>query len=635
MTIDMANTSSLFPDEPHAGNSPAKRPVIRVLDDHVANQIAAGEVIERPAAVVKELLENSIDAGATRIEIEFRNGGKSYIRIQDNGCGMYPDEAQLALKRHATSKLRSASDLATITTMGFRGEALPSIASVSRFVMKTRPAEAISGCEILISQGKPVHCKECGMPPGTRIEVANLFQSVPARRKFLRSDRTESAHIQYLCRIYAVAHPEVSFSVIEDGRLILRSPLCTDLRDRIAEICSADLADELLTLQPFERPPLFLEGMISPPGQGRSTRQEMITVVNGRPVDSRSLKNALTEAYHARIPKGRYPAAFLFLRLPADALDVNVHPTKREIRFRDDNAIRSLVIDAVLAQLTPSSPTAAGQPSPIPTARHMPPTIGGHGPSPSLSPVTTPSPQPRPSPLPPTHFFPPENALSREAGELPEHSQTVPTPAHSSAQPPAPPSADTPRDQTDSWSFRCRLANSLILFECDRGMILFNWRAAQERILYEEILADFDAAKPRSQTLLIPVPLEFDPLSAAALEENIDILTRQGFTIEIFGRNFYRIEAVPEWIDPNNVEPFIRDAVSFIRENTLRKSIVREEFARMAAGRAVRNIQPPADETSIAFLRRKLNNCREPLICPNGKPIAVELTWTDVQRRFQ
>lgn len=623
----MAETPTPSANQPGAKAANAKRPVIRVLDDHVANQIAAGEVIERPAAVVKELLENSLDAGATRIEIEYRNGGKSYIRVQDDGCGMFPDEALLAFERHATSKLRDARDLATILTMGFRGEALPSIASISRFSMRTRPAEAVSGCEILFSHGKLLHRKECGMPPGTRIEVANLFQSVPARRKFLRTDRTEAAHIQHLCRLYAVAHPEVAFSLIEDGRLLLRSPLCTNLRDRIAEIWNAALANELLTLDRFDRPPLSLEGMIAPPGSGRSTRQDMITVVNGRPVDSRALKNALTEAYHARIPKGRYPAAFLFLDLPPEAVDVNVHPTKREIRFRDEGMIRGLVIDAVLARLTPSNTAPPPSPAPIPLAHHTPPPAAATPAPPPPQPKAAPSPRPRPTPLPPAHFTDPQAAPADDA-HTPRPS---PTPAPTAAAP-QPPPAGQPKTG-DSWAFRCRLANNLILFESERGLILFNWRAARERVLYEEILTDFEVAKPRSQGLLIPLPIEFDPLSAAALEENITLLTQQGFAIEPFGRNFYRIEAVPEWLNHTNAEPFIRDAVSFIRENTLRKSVVKEEFARMAASRTIRHATPP-DETTITFLRNQLNNCKEPLICPNGKPISSELTWAEIQRRF-
>ncbi len=615
-----------------AGRNSTTRPIIRVLADHVANQIAAGEVIERPAAVVKELLENSIDAGATRVEIEYRNGGKAYIRVQDDGCGMFPDEALLAFERHATSKLRDAKDLSSILTMGFRGEALPSIASVSRFTMKTRPADALSGCEILFSQGKLLHRKDCGMPPGTRIEISNLFQSVPARRKFLRTDRTESAHIQHLCRLYAVAHPEVAFSLIEDGRLLLRSPLCTDLRDRIAEIWNRSLAAELLPLETVEDGPLRLDGMIAPPGTGRPTRQDMITVVNGRPVDSRALKNALTEAYYARIPKGRYPAAFIFLDLPAEAIDVNIHPTKREIRFRDEAMVRRFVINAILERLTRNDQHQRAEPhSSIPVARTTPPAPENSPPPPAATlpkPARAPVvPTPRPSPLPPGFVAKPTPTRSLEPHPVEPEATPAPTNKPAETLPePAKPAAD-------SWTFRCRLANNLALFESASGLILFNWRAAHERVLFEGILHDLETKSPRSQGLLIPLPIEFDPLSAAAMEEHMHLLTDQGFGIAPFGRNFYRIEAVPEWLKPDQTESFIRDAVSFIRENTLRRSDIGEGFARMAAARAARRTAP-ADEEGIRLLRQQLTRCKEPLICPKGNPISSEITWTEIQRRF-
>lgn len=261
---------------------------VRILPDRVANQIAAGEVVERPAAVVKELVENALDAGATRIEVEFRHGGRSLMRIEDNGSGMSRDDALLALERHATSKIAEATDLDSLHTFGFRGEAVPSIASVSRFEMRTRPAAAETGTEILVNGGKFVHVRDCGMPPGTRITVANLFHPVPARRKFLKSDSTEAAHIIQCVRFYALAHPEVAFTLIEDGRTIFQSPPCRSLLERVAAIFGRQTAEALLPVEAAGEG-MRLTGLIGKPGASRGSRHEMITFVNRRPVDTKTL----------------------------------------------------------------------------------------------------------------------------------------------------------------------------------------------------------------------------------------------------------------------------------------------------------------------------------------------------------
>jgi DNA mismatch repair protein MutL len=323
---------------------------IRILPDRVANQIAAGEVIERPAAVVKELVENGLDAGATRIEVEFRAGGRTYIRVEDNGSGMDRDDALLALERHATSKIAEAADLDRLATFGFRGEALPSIASVSRFELQTRTAGDEAGTEIVVNGGKFVHVRDCGRPVGTRVVVSQLFNSVPARRKFLKSDATESAHIIHCVRLYALACPQAAFTLIEDGRVIFRSPECATTADRVAEIFGRQIAESLLAVE-LKEPGISLHGLVGRPGVGRATRHEMINFVNQRPVDSRTLSYALIESYHDSIPKGRYPLAFLFLDLDPAAIDVNVHPAKREVRFRNEAQVRALVIRAVLARL--------------------------------------------------------------------------------------------------------------------------------------------------------------------------------------------------------------------------------------------------------------------------------------------
>src|SRR3954465_5069517 len=334
-------------------------PKVRLLPFRVANQIAAGEVIERPAAVVKEVVENALDAGATRIEVEFRHGGRALMRVEDNGCGMSRDDALLALERHATSKILEAGDLDRLKSYGFRGEALPSIASVSRFELQTREAEADVGTEILVNGGKFVHVRDCGRRVGTRIEVTHLFNSVPARRKFLKTDQTEAAHIVHCVRLYALACPRTAFTLIEDGRVIFRSPECRTLDERIAEIFGRQIAEALVPIECTE-PSLRLSGLIGRPGVGRATRHEMIVFVNARPVDSRTLNYALIESYNESLPKGRYPLAFVFFECDPASVDVNVHPAKREIRFRSEPQVRSFVIRSVLQRLRELSGGAGG-----------------------------------------------------------------------------------------------------------------------------------------------------------------------------------------------------------------------------------------------------------------------------------
>ena len=320
---------------------------IRILADRVANQIAAGEVVERPASVVKELLENSLDANAKKIEVEFRDGGKSYIRVEDDGQGMNQDQALLSLERHATSKIREAKDLNQVTTFGFRGEALPSIASVSRFTMRTRTKNCEEGSELFINGGKLVHVKDCGMPAGTRIEVSHLFNSVPGRRKFLKTVVTESSHLMHLSKLYALAHPEINFSLLEGGRVIFKSPACDNLADRVMEIFGKGFAESLAPVE-FQNEKMKLRGLAGIPGQSRSTRKEMIFFVNHRPVESKTLSYATIEAFHTFVPKGRFPPAILFLELDPSLVDVNVHPSKKEIRFREEFKVRNFLLSGLL-----------------------------------------------------------------------------------------------------------------------------------------------------------------------------------------------------------------------------------------------------------------------------------------------
>ncbi|MBQ6534555.1 MAG: DNA mismatch repair endonuclease MutL, partial [Opitutales bacterium] len=326
-------------------------PEIRILPDDVANRIAAGEVVERPAAVAKELIENSIDAGATRIEVEFKRGGKSFVKVSDDGCGMTRQQALTSLEPHATSKIRAPEDLFAISSYGFRGEAIPSIASVSKFRLRTRPESMAFGTEIDVYAGAVNSVRDCGMAAGTEISVENLFCSVPARRKFLKSDNVEASHIIRLCKLYALALPDISFTLVENSRVVFRSESGMDIVGRVGRIFGSDIAEKLFELPEISSRGISVGGAILKAGESFPTGRNICVFINGRPVDCRAAASAVKEAYSPYIPKGRFAAAFLFITLPPETVDVNVHPAKREVRLKNEFEVRDFLFDALSAAL--------------------------------------------------------------------------------------------------------------------------------------------------------------------------------------------------------------------------------------------------------------------------------------------
>src|SRR6266853_2470990 len=320
---------------------------IRLLPDTVASQVAAGEVVERPASVVKELIENGIDAGARKIEIAIRRGGMSLVRVIDDGCGMDPDDALLSLERHATSKIRSTADLQAVGTLGFRGEALPSIASVSRFRLTTREPNAIAGTEIIVNGGKIDIVRDGGEAPGTQVEVRSLFYNLPARRKFLRSENTESRNIEHQIHLQAIGHPEIGFSLMRDDRILFQLPATATLGDRIRDLYGVELLQRLVEVNGAPSPKIGISGFIGQAGLGRQTRSQQLVFVNGRAIESSLITGAVREGYHTALMKGQYPVMFLFVELDPSAVDVNVHPAKREVRFRDPKGVREAVVRCI------------------------------------------------------------------------------------------------------------------------------------------------------------------------------------------------------------------------------------------------------------------------------------------------
>jgi DNA mismatch repair protein MutL len=578
---------------------------IRVLSDRVANQIAAGEVIERPAAVVKELVENALDAGATRVAVEFSHGGRARIRVEDNGSGMGPADARLALQRHATSKLAEAGDLDRLHTFGFRGEALPSIASVARFTLRTREAEADVGTEIVVHGGRPIHERACGCPAGTAIEVEDLFGPVPARRKFLKTDRTESAHIVQCVRLYALACPGVGFRLVEDGREVFRSPSAANLLERIAEIFGRETADALVPLEAAE-PGWRISGYISGPGSGRATRHDLIGFINGRPVNSRTLNSALIEGSRETLPEGRFPRAFVFLDCDPASVDVNVHPAKREVRFREEVRVRGFVIRSVLAALRGRGAGAGAEAGPL----GRPGAESGRGPVPA--PAATAEP---PDPWIPGSPEPGATGLASEGLVV---------------RPPA------TRGEAPPWRYLGLAHGHYALFESPSGLVLVDRRSAHERVWFERLRRQFRAGGVPVQPLLLPIPLELDPIGTALLLDHREFLRAHGFDVAEFGRNFFRIEALPAWLEPADAAPFLRDLIAAFRAGRLptgQLELAREELARMAAAKAVR-LARTVGEPELRTLLAELFATEHPLASPAGRPTVVELSHAEIARRF-
>ncbi|MDQ8184050.1 DNA mismatch repair endonuclease MutL [Pelagicoccus sp. SDUM812002] len=615
---------------------------VRLLEDHVANQIAAGEVIERPASVVKELVENSIDAGATRIEVEFRNGGTSLMRIEDNGGGMSHDDALLSLERHATSKIQKVKDLDGLTTMGFRGEALPSIASVSKFQLQTREEGSEGGTEILIDGGKMLHVRDCGMPQGTRMTISKLFNTVPARRKFLKSKTTESAHIVQCVRLYALAHPEIGFSLLDDGRSLFQSPANSSLKSRIAEVFGKQIANSLIEVDASEDG-LRMHGYIGMPNLSRSSRHEMLFFVNNRPVENKTLSYALVESYYGHIPKGRYPVAFLFLDIDPERVDVNVHPAKREIRFREEAKTRGFAVRTLLEALRSESdsfqtikPVEVRLPKNVEAEDSRAAAFRSRGTPASSQPA-------RQEPV-KRRLVHPESTANQKSAPVPSKPAIPPQSLDESVQASErnveTKSAELTREEpaeSKNWSYLGWAQGEFATFDTGAGVVLLNLRAAQQRILYERMIKEFAAKSVRCQKLLLAQPVELDPVSSAVLEESLDFFERLGFEVAPFGRNFFRIEGTPTWLEDTEAEEFVKETIGLLRQGNVaedKEGVAVEMIAKRAAAKLRRPREEPSS-SEIDSLLETLFNCEKPLTDPEGRPSLIEISTGEIDKRFQ
>lgn len=658
---------------------------IRLLSEQVANQIAAGEVVERPASVVKELVENALDAEARRIIVEIQAGGRALIRVTDDGIGMSKDDALLSLERHATSKIRVAEDLHAVATMGFRGEALPSLASVSRMTLTTREREPATApaTQIVIHGGKILDVKEAGAPAGTCIEARQLFYNLPARRKFLRSEETERAHIQHYLTLAALGYPAVAFTFVSDLRTIWQLPPAEGrdaagkplnaLRERLRSLYGSadgmlpvDFASVLevnrLSRDPESGEPpasvaIQVWGFIGAPGLSRATRENQHLFVNRRPVENRGLNHALLEGYHTALMKGRYPVACLFIEIDPAEVDVNIHPAKKEVKFRHENAVRQQVGEAVRRTLreyhrqtaAPHSaisilPSESRNPAPIAASESAPKAPEQIAAVPlSLfpeSPVST-----APASVPGGRRIPSEIPSSKTAeGTLetadfaPEKADIPPLPSSSlgGVTNPAAPTPPSPPLLAVPLRILGVVGRLYVVLESDRGLVLLDQHAAHERILYEQMLTRLEKGQTASQRLLLAETIELPARDAQFLREQAPILTRLGVGLNEFGDRTFLLDALPPFVHVPDARSFVLALIDELKatgqavnswrlgEHTIAKTVCRHAV----------KAHDPLSGIELEKLLEDLRHCTMPYTCPHGRPTLIEMNFRELEKRF-
>jgi len=690
---------------------------IHVLSENVANKIAAGEVVERPASVVKELLENYLDAGATRIKITVEAGGKKLIQITDNGCGMVRDDAMLAFERHATSKIKDAEDLLTIATLGFRGEALPSIASVSRLRLETRAAEDEAGTVLEINGGKIARIEEAGLPAGTSITVRDLFFNTPARKKFLKAESTELSHIASLVTHYALAHPDKHFELHSATNAMLVAPPVAGSSERVYQVFGKETLDQLIpvaALQPLEhvglpQPPpwrrkeidedgetvvpkspgaMRLHGFVSKPEIQKLNRNSIFVFVNGRLIRDRLVQHALTEAYRNIIPPTVYPVVLLFLEMPSEEVDVNVHPSKTEVRFRQQSVMHDFVRDSVRAALMKARPVpqfvteirahaTAGpgltSPSLAPgtqleweqSSERLSESQSGQSSEHALDPVlvsgTSAVPQTAYDPATGRGFAlhapavpPTAGRLQFEGGIAVEANAAIPVaralesktwgPIPDNGCAPEPDAGQNAREEEESTLASLatlkplgQIRNSFILAVNESGLWIVDQHVAHERVLFERILKQRTAQKVESQRLLMPIVLELSPAQQAVFSEISDELERNGFEAEPFGARSLAVKVAPAGVEASAVEHLLHELLEqFSREEqSLNLEKIRARIAASIACHAAIKVNMPLEPNKMEWLLTELAKTDHPYSCPHGRPVVLRYSVKDIQKAFK
>ncbi|MFZ0276217.1 MAG: DNA mismatch repair endonuclease MutL [Candidatus Sulfotelmatobacter sp.] len=674
---------------------------IHVLPEHVANKIAAGEVVERPASVVKELLENALDAGATRIKINIEAGGKKLIQITDNGCGMVRDDAMLAFERHATSKIKDAEDLLSVATLGFRGEALPSIASVSRLHLETRAAgskeqTASAGTILEINGGKMARVEEAGLPEGTSITVRDLFFNTPARKKFLKAESTELSHIASLVTHYAMAHPEKHFELHSATNAMLVAPPVAGYSERVYQVFGKETLDQLIpvaAVQTLERvglpqpPPwrrreqeedengnpaspaapgeMRVHGFVSKPEIQKLNRNSIFIFVNGRLIRDRLVQHGLTEAYRNIIPPTVYPVVLLFLELPPGEVDVNVHPSKTEVRFRQPSVMHDFVRDTVRAALMKARPApqftteihahATATSGLTPGAREWePPSDLASASGASARPLYEPASGfvlQAPSAPSVSARFQFEGGIAVEANAaLPvargletRFAEAIPEiipdkiPDNGCA-----PALDTEEEETTLAALSTlrplgQIRNSFILAVNEDGLWIVDQHVAHERVLFERILRQRTAQKVESQRLLMPIVLELSPAQQAVFSEIADELQHNGFEAEPFGARSVAVKVAPAGVDAAAVEHMLHELLDQIsrEEQSLNLEKIRARIAASIACHAAIKVNMPLEQNKMDWLLAELAKTDHPMSCPHGRPVVLRYSVKDIQKAFK
>ena len=650
-------------------------PKIAQLSQHVANLIAAGEVVERPASVVKELLENAIDAGASQVTLEIRDGGMTFLRLTDNGCGMEPEDARTAFLRHATSKLRSAEDLAAIGTLGFRGEALAAIASVSRIDLLTKTPGSLSGTSLRLEAGKIIEESEAGCPDGTTIIVRDLFFNTPARMKFMKSDTVEGSRVAAAVQQQALAHPEVAFRFLRDGKQILSTPGTGNLRDAVYCVYGRDCAQMVEVSSRWEG--YSLSGFVSKPTDARPSRSLQTFFVNGRPVKSRLMMSALEEAYRNQIMVGKFPACVLHLDMPANTVDVNVHPAKTEVKFLSEKAVFDCIHYGVLGALNKQvdrpqvqfkkQPEATVPPAPraeLPIKQE--PVRKAEAPQKketffrtmtpeeykTFSTVLKDAPQPKKEAAAATvakleRTVPP----LRESVMLPKSEAPLP-PARpeplTSVKPlpvteeklPEPVPVEEPEQTAlelppvKAWRMVGELYNTYIIVEEGEDAFLIDKHAAHERILFEKLKANQE--KISSQALLSPVSVRLSPTAMGELLGNTDMLEDLGFEVEEFGDNTLLIRQVPMDLSPDGAKEALEQlAADLLNGRKGSKDTVRDELLHTVACKAAIKAGWKNDEKELLAIAEAVMAREDLKYCPHGRPICVSLCKKQLEKQFK
>lgn len=650
---------------------------IHVLSENVANKIAAGEVVERPASVVKELLENSLDAGANRIRLNVEAGGKKLIQIIDDGCGMVRDDALLAFERHATSKIRSAEDLLTIGTLGFRGEALPSIGSVSRLRLETRAPEDAAGTIVEINGGRIQTVEEAGLPLGTSITVRDLFYNIPARRKFLKAESTELSHIASLVTHYALAHPEMHFELHSATNAMLIAPPVNSYSERIYQVFGKDTLDELIPVaaqvslqrvglpQPppwrreedYEAPEpgeLRLHGFISKPEVQKLNRNSIFIFVNGRLIRDRLIQHSLTDAYRNILPPTVFPVVLLFLEMPTAEVDVNVHPSKVEVRFRQQSAVHDFVRDSIRAALMKARPIPA-----FVQEIHASPRASSSLTQAEVAVVENEiqgnqavvgfalGPPSTPPTLAPSLRFDPERAIIVEANAAVSVARfgvhTFGSHIVGGADTCTPAVADEPVEYSDETPLLATLKplgqirNSFILATNDEGLWIIDQHVAHERVLFERVLRQRSSNRVESQRMLMPLIVELTPGQQAIFAEISDELQRNGFEVEPFGSRTIAIKTAPAGVEAAEVERMLHELLDqFEREQqVLNMEVIRTRIAASIACHAAIKVNMPLEQNKMEWLLKELAKTECPMTCPHGRPVVLRYSMKDIQRAFK